>query len=77
MLESDIIMERQPDIWTQVNQVKDQPASIELHRGAKGGYDWTIKLYAEDLLTAEELINETNGRLSILYGGGGNEKQTA
>jgi len=71
-------MERQPDIWTQVNQVKDQPASIELHRGAKGGYDWTIKLYAEDLLTAEKKIMDTDAHLCNVYGGGQrDEKQTA
>ena len=71
-------MERQPDIWTQVNQVKDQPASIELHRGAKGGYDWTIKLYGESLDAITGKIGATNERLVYLYGGGQrDEKQTA
>ena len=71
-------MERQPDIWTQVNHVKDQPASIELHRGAKGGYDWTIKIYSETPFGAYDAVIDLDNRLSEVYGGGQkDEKQTA
>lgn len=63
-------MERQPDTWTRVDQHIDQPVSIKLERGQKGGYGWEIKVYAENFVDALVFIENADKQLRQLYAGG-------
>lgn len=58
------------DNWTEVHrEEKAQPISIELTRGAKGGYQWSIKIYSEDVLACLEIVGLADREMRREYGG--------
>jgi hypothetical protein len=56
---------------TRVIQEFKQPITVELTRGQRGAYGWSIKVNAEDMERALYLIDTIDAELRARYGGAG------
>ena len=56
------------ELGGQIQTVHAQPVSIELSRGQKGSYGWTIKVHMKDAEEALAQIRLIDANLKSVYG---------
>ncbi len=56
------------EVSKEIITTKAEPISIEIARGQRGTYGWTIKIYGSDLDTILAQIRESDTKLSAEYG---------
>ncbi len=61
-------MSQEPNILVEHRQTKERPESVELTRGAKGVYRWTIKVYAGDGIGIASRVALIDSKLRELFG---------